>query len=155
MSVRLTTPMGRPASSITGAAPKPRSVSNSSASRIPALRWIDTGLGFIRSLARSSSKGRVGLLCGIGVFMAFSLVVVVTRSDRPNRGRHGYRGFSAREVVRIRPGHDFAKPNRKRDASRNKVLFPPKNTEKDGATPQRRVEENEKMCESAQGRQIV
>jgi hypothetical protein len=59
------------------------------------------------------------------------------------------------KLVRIRHCHDFAKQNRKRDANRNKCYSRQKSTEKDGETPQRRVEENAEMCESAQGKQIV
>src|SRR6185437_7287099 len=99
MSVRLTTPMGRPASSMTGVAPKPQSASKSTASRTVASWQTDTGLGDIKSSARRDSKVREGLLrTVVEVFMALFLVVVVARSDRPNRGRHGRRDSSAREA---------------------------------------------------------
>ncbi len=98
MSVRLTTPTGRPASSITGVAPKPRSVSRLTASRTVASRRIDTGLDDIKSLARNDANGRSGLLRMVEVCMAFFLVLVVIPSDRPNRRRNGLRDSSARET---------------------------------------------------------
>src|SRR4051812_44798777 len=51
MSVRLTTPTARPASSITGAALKPRSVSSVTASRTLAMSGMETGFAVIRSAA--------------------------------------------------------------------------------------------------------
>src|SRR5262249_39971999 len=56
MSARLTTPTGRPASSMTGAALKPCSVSISMASRTVALARIDIGLGIIKSAAVSAQR---------------------------------------------------------------------------------------------------
>src|SRR5579884_1901447 len=53
MSVRLTTPMGWPASSITGAALYPESTRKATTSANVAPPWIDTGLGVIRSRAVS------------------------------------------------------------------------------------------------------
>src|SRR5262245_59418201 len=51
MSASLTTPTGRPASLITGAALMRRSVRNTTASRTLAMSRIETGLGVIKSAA--------------------------------------------------------------------------------------------------------
>src|SRR3954453_4613416 len=58
MSERLRTPTGRPASSMTGAALKPRSVSSAIASWTEALALIDTGLGVISCSAVSAASVR-------------------------------------------------------------------------------------------------
>src|SRR3954470_13956772 len=54
MSARLTTPTGRPARSITGAALNPLSVRKATASSTGASAGIETGLGVIRSAAVSA-----------------------------------------------------------------------------------------------------
>src|SRR5581483_6894292 len=63
-SVRVTTPTGWPASSMTTAAPNPRSVRNAVASATVAVEVIDTGPGVIRSRAVSASSVRGAAMVG-------------------------------------------------------------------------------------------
>src|SRR4051794_19172196 len=74
MSDWLTTPTGRPASSITGAALKPWSVRKAVASLTVALATIDSGFGVIRSAAdsaRSVSQAITLLLAGFFIVVPF------------------------------------------------------------------------------------
>src|SRR3954468_8811503 len=72
MSVRLMTPTGRPARSMTGAALKPLSVKSATASLMHASARMETGFGVMRSAAVSAARTRHA-----GPFFFFSVAVMV------------------------------------------------------------------------------
>src|SRR5262249_13644163 len=89
-SVRLTTPTGRPAWSITGAAPKPRSTKRAMASRTVASARSDTGLGDIRSAAVAVVSVRHGF-GGVIVFMDLLLHPDASSDRRRDQGREDFK----------------------------------------------------------------
>src|SRR5262245_48894580 len=93
MSARLTTPIGRPDSSITGAALKPFSVSQATASGTVASAPMDIGLGVIRSAARAASRVKRDARGIVGVLAIGHLV-----------GSEMWRGTGNRSLERIIAG---------------------------------------------------
>src|SRR5262249_54051914 len=71
-SPRLTTPTGRPRSSMTGAADRPRPVSAAVTSGTVASACTDMGLADIRSAARTASSLRTGAACACAIVMGTS-----------------------------------------------------------------------------------
>ncbi len=89
MSARLTTPTGRPDSSITGAALKPFSINTATASGTVAAARIDIGLAVIKSTARAASRARRDVRGTVGVLAIGLLVRERKTVEGPELGLEG------------------------------------------------------------------
>src|SRR5262249_16210222 len=116
MSVRLTTPTGCPASSITGAALMPLSARRATASRTVASARIDTGLAVIRSAAVGAARIRWGSRAGwVDRFMAGLPVGCAPGGPGHRRGRGGPSYPLAGDPAQRRPGRAAAAVGRQGD----------------------------------------